>query len=63
MSKLMDTQKKIEKNVVAGYQALDGGVVSGYKSIESGVVTGYKRIGDKLVKTFLTDAKSGLADR
>ena len=63
MSKLMDTQKKIEKNVVAGYQAIEDGVVSGYKAIENGAVTGYKKIEDKFVKTFLTEDKSGSAGK
>jgi hypothetical protein len=54
MSKLADTQKKIEKGVVGGYKAIEKSVVSGYKSIETGVVSGYKKIEDKFVETFLT---------
>ena len=43
MSTIMEKQRKIEKNVVAGY-----------KSIEDAVVGGYQKIEDKFVKTFLT---------
>lgn len=56
MSKIMDTQKKIEKNVVAGYKAIEDGVVSGYNAVEKTFVSGYKKIEDKFVKTFMTDA-------
>lgn len=52
MGKIIDTQKKIEKGVVAGYTAIEHGVVSGYKAIENGVVSGYKKIEDKFVDTF-----------
>lgn len=40
----MDTQREIEKNVVAGYKAIENGGVSGYKKIEG-----------KFVDTFLSD--------
>jgi hypothetical protein len=54
MSKLTETQKKVEKGVVTGYKAIENGVVSGYKAIEDGVVSGYKAIENKFVETFLT---------
>jgi len=56
MSKFMDTQKKIEKNVVAGYKAIENGVVSGYKKVEDTFVSGYKKIEDKFVTAFLSDS-------
>lgn len=56
MSKLMDTQRKIEAGVVSGYQKIEDGVVSGYKKIEGCFVSGYKRIEDKFVGAFLTDS-------
>jgi hypothetical protein len=57
MSKLLQTQKKIETAVVGGYKAVETGVVSGYKAVENGVVSGYKKIEDKFVHTFLTPAE------
>lgn len=42
MSKLVDTNKKIEVSVV-----------DGYKKVEETVVDGYKKIEDKFVDTFL----------
>ena len=42
MSKLVDTNKKIEDVVV-----------SGYKKVEDTVVGGYKKVEDKFVDTFL----------
>ena len=42
MSKLVDTNKKIEDVVV-----------SGYKKVEDTVVDGYKKVEDKFVDTFL----------
>ena len=59
----MDTQKRIGKNVVAGYKAIEDGAGSGHKTIESGVVTGYKKIEDKFVKTFLTEDNPGSSDK
>ena len=44
MSKLRDTNKKIEESVVKGY-----------KKVEDTVVGGYKKIEDKFVDTFLKD--------
>jgi len=42
----MDTQRKIEKNVVSGYKKIEDGVVSGYKRwrIPSSPVTKRSRI-------------------
>lgn len=54
MNKIMQTQKKIEKAVVGGYNAIENGVVSGYKKIEDTVVVGYKKIEDGFVNAFLT---------
>ncbi len=42
MSKIVDTNKKIEESVVGGYQKIEETVVGGYKKIE-----------DKFVDTFL----------
>ena len=42
MSKLVETNKKIEKAVVGGYQKIEDTVVNGYKKIE-----------DKFVDAFL----------
>lgn len=42
MSKIVDTNKKIEDAVVGGY-----------KKVEDTVVSGYKKIEDKFVDTFL----------
>lgn len=53
MSKIMDTQKKIEEGVATGFKKIEDGVVGGYKAIETGVVGGYKKIEDKFVDTFL----------
>ena len=55
MSKFMDTQKKIEENVVGGYKAIEEGVVNGYKAMENGVVAGYKKVEDKFVNTFFDE--------
>ena len=57
VSKLMDTNKKIEEAVVSGYKAIENGVVSGYKAIEDGVVGGYKKMEGKIVGAFLTPDK------
>lgn len=54
MNKLMETEKKIERGVVAGYTKIEDGVVSGYKKIEDGVVSGYKKVEQKFVDAFLT---------
>lgn len=59
MNKIMQTQKKIEKAVVGGYQAIENGVVSGYKKVEDAFVSGYKKIEDSFTDTFMTpDAES-----
>ena len=42
MSKIVDTNKKIEETVV-----------DGYKKVEDTIVNGYKKIEDKFVDTFL----------
>ena len=42
MSKLVETNKKIEKTVIGGYQKIEDTVVNGYKKIE-----------DKFVDAFL----------
>lgn len=55
MSKFMETQKKIEKAVVSGYQKIEDTVVSGYKKIEAGAVSGYQKIENKFVEAFLPD--------
>lgn len=51
----METQKKIEENVVGGYKKIEETVVGGYKKIEDTVVGGYKKIEDKFVEKFLPD--------
>jgi hypothetical protein len=42
MNILLETERRIENGIVAGYKAIENGVVSGYKKIE-----------DKFVATFL----------
>ena len=42
MSKIVDANKKIEKEVIGGY-----------KKVEDSVIGGYKKIEDKFVDTFL----------
>lgn len=44
MNKMMEANKKIEKAVVSGYNAIENGVVGSYKKIE-----------DKFVETFLDE--------
>lgn len=56
MSKLVETNKKIDEAVVSGYKKIEDEVVSGYKKIEDGAVSGYKKIEDKFVDTFLAKA-------
>lgn len=63
MNKVMQTQKKIEKGVVAGYKKIENGVVTGYQKIEDGVVSGYKKMEDKFVEAFLTPDEDATADR
>lgn len=58
MSKLMDTQKEIEKSVIKGYKTIEDGVVGGYKAVEHCVVSGYKKTQNKLVNAFLTPYKA-----
>lgn len=55
MSKLRETNKKIETAVTDGYKAIEEGVVTGYKAIEEGVVTGFKKVEDKFIGAFLTE--------
>ena len=52
MSKLMETQRKIEKGVVSAYQSIEDAVVGGYKKIEDCAVSGYKKIENKFVEAF-----------
>ncbi|MCI2000711.1 MAG: hypothetical protein LKJ75_08430 [Clostridia bacterium] len=54
MNKFIKTNKKIEKAVVSGYQAIEDGVVGSYQKIEDGVVGSYKKIENKFVEAFLT---------
>ena len=44
MSKLRETNKKIEETVVGGYKKVEDTVVSGYKKVEDTVVSGYKKM-------------------
>lgn len=46
MSKLADTNKKIEDAVVKGYKGIENAVVGGYKKIEEGVVDGFNKVSD-----------------
>ena len=55
MHSFMDTQRKIERGVVAGYKRIEESVVSGYKKMEDGIVSGYKKIERGFVNTFLAD--------
>jgi len=55
MNKFREANKKIEKAVVTGYNAVENGVVNSYKAIENGVVNSYKKIEKKFVEAFLTD--------
>ena len=41
MSKLVETNKKIEKAVVGGYQKIEDTVVNGYKKIEDKFVDAF----------------------
>ena len=56
MSKLKNTNKKIEDVVVEGYKKIEKGTVDGYKKIEDGVVSGYKKIEDKFVDKFFANS-------
>ncbi len=57
MSKIADTNEKIEKTVVDGYKKIEKGVVDGYKKIEEGVVEGFNKVSDKAVEVLF--AKEG----
>lgn len=53
-SKLSKINKKIEDNVVNGYQKIENSVVDSYKKIENSVVNGYQKIEDKFIDKYLT---------
>lgn len=53
-SKLVETNKKIEKEVVETYQNIEEGVVGTYKNIESSVVGAFNKMTDKFVDSYLT---------
>ena len=53
MNKFMKANKKIEKNIVSGYEMIKDCVIFGYKTIENDVVSGYKKIENKFVDEFL----------
>lgn len=54
MSKIKETNEKIEQKVVEGYKKIEGSVVEGYKKIENGAVEGFKRVSDKCVDVLFT---------
>lgn len=54
MSKLADTNKKIEDAVVKGYKGIENAVVGGYKKIEEGVVDGFNKVSDTFIDKLFT---------
>ena len=54
MSKLTETNQKIQTAVVGGYQKVEDAVVGGYKKVEDTVVSGYQKVENKFIETFLT---------
>ena len=57
MSKLKESNKRIENAVVSTYQKIEDTVVGEYKKVEDTVVGSYKKIEDKFVDIFLDGEK------
>lgn len=54
MSKLQESNKKIEETVVSGYKKIETAVVEGYKKIEKGSVDGFNKVSDKIIEKVFT---------
>ncbi|HML69331.1 MAG TPA: hypothetical protein PKA81_13175 [Clostridia bacterium] len=62
MSKLMDTEKKIESGVVKAYKAVEQGVVSGYVAVEKGVITAAKKVENACVEALFTQSDESVKE-
>lgn len=62
MSKFVEANEKIARQVVEGYKKIEDGVIDGYKKIESGVVEGFNKVTDKCVEKLFTKEGETVAD-